>query len=264
LHGNALAVFTDGRGLGAETQQAIAREMNLSETVFVFPPEAGGNAKIRIYTPYQELPFAGHPVLGTAFALAGPLQSSEVRLETGKGVIRIELEREGARVVFGWMDQPLPSVLPFSRERELLEALGLASSEVPIEEYDNGPHHLIVVARDAAVVSGLRPDFRRLASEFPQTVSVTAGWGSRYVTRAFAPAAGVPEDPATGSAAGPIAVHLARHGRLNFGENLVLSQGTEVGRPSELHAIASGSAERLESVRVGGAAVVIGRGELHL
>lgn len=266
LTGNPLAVFTDGRGLSTETQQAIAREMNLSETVFVLPPERGGHARLRIFTPRQELPFAGHPVLGTAFVLAGPLQSSEMRLETGAGVIPVRLERDEIRVLFGWMQQPIPEVHPFERGAELCAALGIdvASLALPIAEYSNGPHHLIAVLDDLELVRALAPDFARLGREFPATVSVAAGSGDRYSTRVFAPAAGVNEDPATGSAAGPLALHLTRHGRLGFGERLYLEQGTGLLRPSELHAVIFGSAERIERVEVGGSAVLIARGELRL
>ena len=106
LEGNQLAVFTDARGLGGETMQALAREINFSEVTFVLPAEAGGHAKIRIFTPVKEMPFAGHPTLGTAFVLAGPLQLIELRLETGVGIVPVRLEREESRVVFGRMEQP--------------------------------------------------------------------------------------------------------------------------------------------------------------
>lgn len=264
LTGNALAVFTDGRGLDATTQQAIARELNLSETVFVFPPEAGGQAKIRIFTPSIELPFAGHPTLGSAIVMGGPLQRSDLQLETGKGLVRVRLEREGARIVFGWMEQPLPEIRPFPRGPELLDALRLKSSDLPIEEYDNGPRHAIVVLSEPEQVAALAPDLARLASDFPLVVSVAARSGSQCNTRVFAPYAGVAEDPATGSAAGPLALHLARHGRLAYGESLEISQGIELGRPSKLFAIVHGSPEHLERIEVGGSAVSIGRGELRL
>src|SRR5436309_10440368 len=113
LAGNQLAVFTDGRGVDDETMQKLAREMSFSETVFVLPPEAGGHARIRIFTPAAELPFAGHPVLGSAFVLGAPLQLVEIRLETGAGVISVTLEREGARIIFGRMQQPIPNWEPF-------------------------------------------------------------------------------------------------------------------------------------------------------
>jgi trans-2,3-dihydro-3-hydroxyanthranilate isomerase len=266
LTGNPLAVFTDGRGLSTETQQAIAREMNLSETVFVLPPEKGGHARLRIYTPRQELPFAGHPVLGTAFVLGGPLQSGEMRLETGVGIIPVRLERDEIRIVFGWMQQPIPEQHPFTRSAQLCAALGidLGCVALPITEYSNGPHHLLAVLDDVERVRALTPDLGQLGRDFPVTVSVAAGSGDRYVTRVFAPAAGVPEDPATGSAAGPLALHLARHGRIRFGERLYLEQGTGLMRPSELHAVITGSAERIERVDVGGSAVLIARGELRL
>lgn len=263
LTGNPLAVFTDARGLDDATQQAIAREMNLSETVFVFPAQAGGQAKLRIFTPRIEIPFAGHPTLGSAFVLAGPMQSNEIRLETGSGTVTVRLEREGPRAVFGWMEQPIPSFQPFARERELLSLLGLTSAALPVHEYDNGPKHLVVVVDDPERVSGATPDLARLA-ELPYIVSVAAGSGTRYATRVFAPAFGVPEDPATGSAAGPLAVHLARHGRVRFGEHLYITQGVSVGRPSELVASAKGTTERVEHVEVGGAAIVVGRGELRI
>src|SRR5947209_14608839 len=106
LTGNQLAVFTDGRDVDDATMQKLAREMNFSETVFVLPPVVGGHARIRLFTPATELPFAGHPVLGSAFVLGGPMQLGEIRLETGSGVIPVTLEREGARIVFGRMSQP--------------------------------------------------------------------------------------------------------------------------------------------------------------
>src|SRR5437867_6910830 len=106
LTGNQLAVFTDARELEDATMQALAREMSFSETVFVLPAEGDGHARIRIFTPASELPFAGHPTLGSAFVLAQPLQLVEIRLETGSGTVPVRLEREGARITFGWMTQP--------------------------------------------------------------------------------------------------------------------------------------------------------------
>ena len=110
--------------------QRLARETNLSETVFVLPPQAeGADVRIRIFTPAAELPFAGHPTLGSAFVLGGPLQAMVLRLETGAGIVPVELEREGARIIFGWMEQPMPTWEPFAAEAELLAALGLESSD---------------------------------------------------------------------------------------------------------------------------------------
>src|SRR6478736_3941386 len=136
LAGNPLAVFTDARGLDDEEMQRLARELNLSESVFVFPPEAGGHARIRIFTPAVELPFAGHPILGSAFVLGGPLQKLILRIETIAGVIPVELRREGAEVVFGWMEQPIPKWKPVGRTDELFAALGVPGSGLPVEEYD--------------------------------------------------------------------------------------------------------------------------------
>src|ERR671930_2660495 len=127
LAGNQLAVFTDGRDVDEETMQAIARELNLSETVFVLPPSEGGHARIRIFTPVMELPFAGHPVLGSAFVLGAPLQLGEIRLETGSGVVPVALRREGARIVFGRMQQPIPEWEPYAEAEALQEVLGVRS-----------------------------------------------------------------------------------------------------------------------------------------
>src|SRR5205814_3164056 len=125
--GNQLAVFTDGRELDEELMQKLAKEMNFSESVFVLPPEAGGHVRIRIFTPVTELPFAGHPVLGSAFVLGGPMQLGEIRLETGSGVVPVTLEREGARIVFGRMLQPIPEHGPFDTSEAVEEPLGVRS-----------------------------------------------------------------------------------------------------------------------------------------
>jgi len=265
LEGNQLAVFTDGRDLDTETMQALARETKFSETVFVLPTEADADVRIRIFTPAAEIPFAGHPTLGTAFVLGGPLQKMVIRLETGAGVVPVELEREGARIVFGRMQQPIPSVEPYDAADELLDALGVAESRPPIEVYDNGLRHVYVCLGSEEEVAALTPDFGRLAQNgSAQTHSCFAGEGRRWKTRMFAPGGGVTEDPATGSAAGPLALHVARHGLAPFGEELEITQGVEIDRPSKLYARVEGSAEKVERVEVGGSAVIVARGEFRL
>jgi trans-2,3-dihydro-3-hydroxyanthranilate isomerase len=265
LEGNALAVFTDARELREHELQPLARELNLSETVFVLPPEQGGNARIRIFTPSVELPFAGHPTLGSAFVLAGPLQLPEIRLETPRGIVPVALEREHDRIVFGRMQQPLPEWRPYEEADALLAALGVERSELPVEHYDNGAQFVYVGLGSEDEVAALRPDAVAL-SDLPGFVGVLvfAGAGARWKARMFAPGGGVAEDPATGSAAGPLAVHLARHGRIGFGEEIEITQGVEIARPSKLYARADGSAEALERVEVGGSAVIVARGEFRL
>jgi trans-2,3-dihydro-3-hydroxyanthranilate isomerase len=265
LAGNQLAVFTDAREIPDDLLQPLAREMNFSETAFVYPAGEDAHARLRIFTPTAEMPFAGHPVLGCAFVLGGPLQLLEIRLETKAGVVPVALEREGARIVFGRMSQPIPRVEPFAAEAELLRALRVERSELPVELYDLGIRHVYVALRDEDAVARLEPDFtalERLAGYIG--ANCFAGEGTRWTTRMFAPADGVAEDPATGSAAGPLAVHLARHGRIAFGEEIEISQGDHVGRPSKLYARVDGSAERIERVEVGGSAVVVARGEFRL
>ena len=265
LEGNQLAVFTDGRDLDDETMQALARETKYSETVFVLPTEADADVRIRIFTPAAEIPFAGHPTLGTAFVLGGPLQKTVIRLETGAGVVPVELEREGARIVFGRMSQPLPTWKPFAQEAELVAALGVERSELPVEVYDNGLENVYVCLGSEDEVARLEPQLGRLGKLDPVLgINCFAGEGRRWKTRMFAPGGGVPEDPATGSAAGPLALHVARHGLAPFGEEIEISQGAEIGRPSKLYARVEGSAENVERVEVGGSAVVVARGEFRL
>src|SRR5438094_8365601 len=128
LAGNPLAVFTDARPIPEALLQPLAREINFSETVFVYPAAGDGHARIRIFRPTLELPFAGHPVLGTAFVLGGPLQLDELWLETGAGVVPIRLEREGSKILFGWMVQPAVVPEEYEQADELLALLGVEES----------------------------------------------------------------------------------------------------------------------------------------
>ena len=262
LAGNPVAVFTDARELGDEEMQRLARELNLSETVFVLSPEEGGHARIRIFTPELEMPFAGHPTLGAAFVLAQPLQLIEIRLETRRGTVPVRLEREGARISFGWMEQPLPTVTAFERADALQEVLGVRSA-LPIELYDNGVPHVYVALGSREEVAALRPDFQGLVAVGQYGVNCFAGEGTNWKTRMFAPGHGVAEDPATGSAAGPLALHLARHGRIAFGDEIEIEQGAEVARPSTLYARVYGADDTAERIEVGGSAVIVARGEFR-
>jgi trans-2,3-dihydro-3-hydroxyanthranilate isomerase len=264
LEGNPVAIFTDGAGLSNETMQRAARELNLSETVFLLAGEEGADAHARIFTPYVELPFAGHPVLGTAFLLGERSGAETVRLQTGSGLIRIALERRAGTVVYGEMQQPIPRWQPYDRTEELLAALGVADSGLPVEVYDNGPRFAFVELADEWAVASLRPDMRALAELGEIGVSCLAVAGDRVKTRMFGPGLGVAEDPATGSAAGPLAVHLARHGRTEWGQRIAIRQGAEIGRPSLLEAVAEGSAAKVERVTVGGCAVPVATGEYRL
>lgn len=264
LEGNPVAVFMDGEGLSTETMQRVAKELNLSETVFLLPGEDGAHHRARIFTPSLELAFAGHPVLGTAFLIAKRQSIDTVRLLTGMGVVSVALRRRDGALVFGEMQQPLPTWELFDRPDELLAALGVAGSGLPIEVYDNGTRHTFVALEDEATVAALRPDIGALGELGQVGVSCFAVADGHVKTRMFGPGLGVAEDPATGSAAGPLAVHLARHGVTAFGDQNEIHQGAEIGRPSILHARAQGSADRLERVLVGGAAVIVARGEYRI
>jgi trans-2,3-dihydro-3-hydroxyanthranilate isomerase len=263
LAGNQLAVFTDARDLSDLDMQSLAREMNFSETVFVLPATTDeADVRIRIFTPALELPFAGHPTLGSAFVLGTPLQKIVIRLETGAGIVPVALEREGPKIVFGRMEQPVPAWEAVPDPAPILEALGVERSGLPVERYDLGPGHAYVELDSPGAVQGLSPDLAALAAATQDGVNCFAHVeGSLWKTRMFAPNHGVGEDPATGSAAGPLAVHLARHGRIRFGEEIEIRQGAEIDRPSTLYATAEGEGDRIDRVEVGGSAVIVARGE---
>ena len=261
LTGNQLAVFTDGRGLDDATMQALALEIGFSETTFVLPPEQGGTARMRIFNPRHEMPFAGHPTLGTAFVLGAPLQLGVIALETGVGIVPVTLERdESGRIVFGRMTQPVPRVEAVEAPEVVLAAVGAERSLLPIELYDNGARHIVVTLEEAEL-GGLRPDGETIATFGITGVNCVAGAGSSWRSCMFWEHG---EDPATGSAAGPIACHLARHGLVGWGEEIVITQGVEMGRPSALHARAEGGEGLIDAVEVGGNAVVVARGEFRV
>jgi trans-2,3-dihydro-3-hydroxyanthranilate isomerase len=264
LKGNPVAVFTAGQDVPAELMQDIAREMTLSETVFVLPAAGDADAAVRIFTPAVELPFAGHPILGTAYVLGQSLPGDVIRLETAKGVVPVELTREDGQIVSGRMSQPLPTWREFVGAEDLLAALGVRYSVLPVEVYDNGARHVFVMLDNSDVVTRLTPDLG-LLSGLPQIgVSCFAGSGQRWKTRMFGPSLGVNEDPATGSAAGLLAVHLARHGKVSYGQEIEISQGVELNRPSTLYARVEGAGERVDKVEVAGAAVIVAQGAITL
>src|SRR6185312_15269090 len=162
LQGNPVAVFTDATGLSTEVMQRAARELNLSETVFVLRSEHA-HLRVRIFTPAVELPFAGHPILGTAFVVGRAMGSPVVRRETGLGVVPVTLTRPdgGGDPVYGEMEQPIPTVESFAEVAALLGALGMSGGRdglLPIEAYRNGPVHVYVELPGPDAVAGLRPD----------------------------------------------------------------------------------------------------------
>jgi trans-2,3-dihydro-3-hydroxyanthranilate isomerase len=263
LEGNQLGVFTDARGLDTETMQALALELGFSETTFLLPAEQGGTARVRIFTPRSELPFAGHPIIGTAWVLGAPLQRGVIELETGVGIVPVELDRdEAGAIVFGRMEQPVPTIEAVAETESLFRALGIEGSLLPVERYDNGVQFAYVALGSTEEVAALEPDFAAL-ERAGIAVSCFAGSGTSWKTRMFAPAFGVPEDPATGSAAGPLACHVCRHGLVDWGTWIEISQGAEIGRPSTLEAFADGRDGTIERVLCGGRAVVVARGEFR-
>lgn len=252
LEGNPVAVFFGSDDIPTERMQRIAREMNLSEVTFVLSPRRDGDARIRIFTPVNELPFAGHPLLGTAIAIGAETEKEQLYLETEVGTIPFVLERVNGEVVAGRMRQPVPTWQPFEPGDELLDALGTKTSTLPVEIYRNGPRHVFVGFESTEALSALNPDHRALAQFPDMATNCFAGSGDAWRNRMFSPAYGVVEDAATGSAAGPLAVHLARHGRIGYGQQIEILQGVEIGRPSLMVARIEGAGDRITSVEVYG------------
>ncbi|GCB50882.1 PhzF family phenazine biosynthesis isomerase [Streptomyces sp. NL15-2K] len=264
LTGNPVAVFFEADDLTAEQMQRIAREMNLSETTFVLGPRQDADAHVRIFTPVNELPFAGHPLLGTAIALGRRTDADRLRIETAMGVIPFQLERVDGKVVAASMRQPVPTWDIFDRADELLDALGVGASTLPVEIYRNGPRHVLVGFESVEALSKVDPDHRALARFPDMATNCFAGSASSWRNRMFSPAYGVVEDAATGSAAGPIAIHLARHGLGAYGRRIEITQGVEIGRPSPMGALVHGEGDRVDSVEVSGHGVVAIEGVLHV
>jgi trans-2,3-dihydro-3-hydroxyanthranilate isomerase len=266
LAGNQLAVFEDAAGIPELLLQPLAQEIGYSETVFVYPGTEGADARIRIYTPTSEVPFAGHPVLGTAVVLASDLGVDRVILETGRGPVPVRLDRTPGRATRGAMEQPIPSFSLYDKADEFLGALGVDRSVLPVTVYDNGLQHVYVMLESPGDVAAIKPDFSALSdlahsSGMPLVgFNVFSGSDLVWKTRMFAPADDIAEDPATGSAAGPLALHLARHGRIPWEAEIRISQGVEIGRPSELFARVSGDADHVTRIEVSGYAVPVGGG----
>ncbi|HSA50818.1 MAG TPA: PhzF family phenazine biosynthesis protein, partial [Yinghuangia sp.] len=268
LAGNQLAVFADGGLLTDRLMQALALEMNLSETVFLTAPQVGGDARVRLWSTVTELDFAGHPLLGTAAVLAGQRSEGEAewRIETNVGIVTVTTRRHQADRFTAWMDQPLPKITlaPAEQAGQLLDVLGLAATVLPVTLYDAGIRHLYVMAESPEAVLDIVPNHPALGAVVGSDhINVFALTGSATaVTRMFSPYDKVPEDPACGSAAGPLAAHLVLHGLLASGTEITLSQGEAVGRPSTLHAVAHTDRDTIRSIRVGGGVCLIGGGHL--
>jgi trans-2,3-dihydro-3-hydroxyanthranilate isomerase len=275
LTGNPLAVFTAGEEIPSRLMQITARELNLSETVFLLPGDHDADASVRIFTPSAELPFAGHPVLGAAFVVGGKndhhTHGDVVRVRTGAGIVPVVLRREDGEVVYGEMEQPKPTLNAFPDPTALLHALGVAGAELPVEVYSNGPKHVMVALSSPEQVAALTPDMSALVRagtdvDLPRLgvncfAKVSDG---HFKTRNFSPALGVAEDPATGSAAGPLALHLVRHGWTMPGEEIEIVQGVEINRPSRLRARIDGDPDDPTKIAVGGSAVTVAHGHFRL
>jgi trans-2,3-dihydro-3-hydroxyanthranilate isomerase len=283
--GNPLAVFLDGRGLDDALMRAIAREMNLSETVFLFPPSTpDAAAALRIFTPAREVPFAGHPTIGTAWVLAahglGPRAASRFILEERIGPVPVELEGDLARPDFIWMTQSAASFdAPLADREAVAGALGLAAADLregaPVQPGSTGSKFLFVPLRDRETVDRAILDVPRLLAAmgerprmgvfvFAPDSDPAAG---RVYSRMFAPhTSGVPEDPATGSGSGALGAYLALHGFVKRADEvrIVSEQGTRMQRQSFVHIRVAMTGEKIGAIRVGGRVVPVLEGELRV
>jgi trans-2,3-dihydro-3-hydroxyanthranilate isomerase len=283
--GNALAVLPDAEGLSDAEMQAIAREMNLSETTFVLRPgRPDCAARVRIFTPTRELPFAGHPTIGTAYVLATrgrlPAGAAEAALEEGIGPVPVRLEGDPRAPSFIWMGQAEPSFGPvLEQRRSLARALGLGEADLlegaPIRTGSAGVLFLYVPLRSAEAVDRAALDVTALLDCYEEaggaSVFVFAPdpdpAAGRVYARMFAPhTAGIPEDPASGSAAGPLGAYLVAEGLVPRGEEvrIVCEQGTRMGRQSFIHVRLRARDGRATDIRVGGGVAPVLEGVLRL
>jgi trans-2,3-dihydro-3-hydroxyanthranilate isomerase len=285
--GNQLAVFLDGRGLSADTMQAIAKEMNFSESTFLFPPEQPGtDVRMRIFTPGEELPMAGHPTIGTAFALAraGVIAPARKAFMFGCniGPVPVSLTWNGDDLSFAWMSQRLPAFgepIPDPARTAAMLSLSpaaVAGTGLPVQVISCGVPFLYVplttrMAVDNVVLNaGL---FEELCAATKTTANgvfvFTSQPGEARATvysRMFAPGLGVTEDPATGSASGPLGCYLVRHKVIQPEkvDAMISLQGAKMGRPSHVHISIGLEKGEIASVRVGGEAVLAGEGTLYV
>lgn len=286
--GNPVAVFPDAGGLTDDELQQIAREMNLSETVFVFPPtDKAAVVKLRIFTPTQEIPFAGHPVLGTFFILAelGIIAVKEsltrVMQECNIGLFPVELYAEDGLVERVVMTQPKPEFLgPVEGAEDLYKvasALGLAKHVIadmkwPIEVVSTGLPVMIVPVRTLTAVRSIRPDASAImdvcrrygANGIMVFTTVTVEPTATVHARMFAPSIGILEDPATGSASGALGAYLVQNGVVDVAPTteIVVEQGYEIERPSQIFVRVESDEDVIQSVKVGGQCVMVVEGTL--
>jgi trans-2,3-dihydro-3-hydroxyanthranilate isomerase len=283
LLGNQLAVFTDARGLDTARMQAIAREMNYSESTFILPTERPDtDIRMRIFTPWNEMPMAGHPTIGSTFALAhsGVITHGAERFVFGLniGPTPVDLEWGDGRLSFVWMTQRPPTFGPVVPQRDAVAAaLGLKAEDLaenlPVQEVSCGVPFLLVALRDRQTVDRAVSDtagFGRLCDacglDLPIFLFALGGPtpSDTVYSRMFAPDFGIIEDPATGVASGPLGCYLVEHGLVTgqAAQRIVSSQGVAMGRASRIHVSIDGKPGAIDRVRVGGVAVLVGRGEL--
>ena len=284
LVGNQLAVFPDARGLSTAQMQAIAREINFSETTFVLPAErADTDIRMRIFTPAVEMPMAGHPTVGSTFALAhvGVIAPGRTRFVFGLNVgpTPVDLEWDGGRVRFVWMTQAKPTFgSPVTDRAAVAAAIGLRVDDLvddlPIQEVFCGVPYLFVALRDRTAVDRATGDavamleLPGLSRSHPAILLFAYEGQVRLkpdttYSRMFAPSLGVVEDPATGSAAGPLGCYLLQHGIVTADEARQMTnvQGVKMGRASRIHMAITGAPGAITEVKVGGEAVLVARGE---
>lgn len=277
LTGNALAVYLDARGLSTEQMQALARESNLSETTFILPgdpaTEKERGIRVRIFTVQEELPFAGHPTLGTAFVLQRQNGGAEVRLELNVGTVPVCFEQQPGQPLFGEMTQKNPQFGSTHAPETVAAFTNLAPSDfdssVPIQTVSTGLPFTITAVRSLEKLRGLRVDLARAGEYLAQSGGKFFYFVSRETVDPKARLhARMPfyngEDPATGSAAGCCASWAVAHGVAASEERILIEQGIEMQRPSRIFVRATKQDNQIINVRVGGNCVDVLRGEVTL
>lgn len=279
--GNQLAVIPDATDLEEQHLQKIAREFNFSETTFVFPPENKENdVKVRIFTPGKEIPTAGHPTIGTAYVLLNhekiiTINQNLLIMEQKVGNIEVFFKNENGNCNGITMKQPHPVFGDVLKNKEIVaDILGINKSDIsddlPIQDVSCGNNFLFIPLKNQKIMQNISVNLMLLnqyKDKLPSSELYVFTFDTTYEEstthgRMFAPLFGIPEDPVTGSASGPLGCYLVKHGKSN-GKELVFEQGFEMGRPGMVYVNIETTNDKITGVHVGGHAIIFGKGELH-
>ena len=262
LIGNPVAIFFDADDLSDKIMQQIAMEMHLSEVTFIRKPLRGGTINVKIFTPVNELPFAGHPLIGTAHAYLDRIELDEALFETQVGTIKVWREQDADGHSLISMFQPFPRQVAFNNQDQVLAALKLTSNPTPICLYVNGPRHLIVHITTVSDLFSIKPNYDALSTFPDMAINCFSIENDIVYSRMFSPAYGVIEDAGTGSAAGPLAIHCINYNLMQNNNQIIIEQGHLLGKRCVMKVKVQHSSLNSKNVILSGETSMVGAGHL--